>query len=108
MAKRKISDTLRSLNAKYGSRLNYQRFFLAVVDGRVPAERDATGRFWLINEDDEPHIARTLNLIPAEPDAEPSKPAQNPNLPPAANTAAKPEPASKPTRTRASTRRSAA
>src|SRR3954453_3791934 len=101
MAKRKISDTLRSLNAKYGSRLNYQRFFLAVVDGRVPAERDATGRFWLINEDDEPHIAHTLNLIPAEPDA-------NSSLPPAADTTAKSEPASNPAPPRASTRRSAA
>jgi hypothetical protein len=101
MAQRKISDTVRSLNAKYGRRCTYQQFFMAIVDGRVPAERDATGRFWLINEDDEPHIAHTLNLIPAEPDA-------NSSLPPAADTTAKPELASKSVRPRASTRRSAA
>src|SRR4051812_11224760 len=108
MAERKISDTVRSLNARYGSRCTYQRFFLAIVDGRVPAKRDATGRFWLIDEDDEPRIARTLNLIPTEPDVKSSKPRQNPSLPPAADTPAKPEPASKAAHPRASTRRSAA
>jgi hypothetical protein len=104
MAKHKISDTVRSLNAKYGRRCSYQQFFLAIVDGRVPAERDASGRFWLIDQDDEPLIARTLGFISAEPDAKPS-------LSPTADTAAKPEPtvkASKPPRPRASTRRSAA
>jgi hypothetical protein len=74
MAERKISDTVRSLNAKYGSHCTYQRFFLAIVDGRVPAKRDVSGRFWLIDEADEPLIARTLGLIPAEPAAKPSKP----------------------------------
>jgi hypothetical protein len=100
MAKRKISDTVRSLNTKYGRRLPYQRFFLAIVDGRVPAERDASGRFWLIDEDDEPAIARTLGLIPAEPDVEPS-------LPPTADTATKPT-SSKPPRPHTRSRRSAA
>jgi hypothetical protein len=114
MAKRKISDTVRSLNTKYGRygrRFPYQRVFMAIVDGRVPAERDASGRFWLIDEDDEPLIARTLGLIPTEPDAESSKPPQNPSLPPATDTPAKPElaaKASKPARPRTDKRRSAA
>jgi hypothetical protein len=76
MAQRKISDTVRSLNAKYGSHCTYQKFFLAIVDGRVPAKRDASGRFWLIDEADEPLIARTLGLVPAEQDATPSMPAR--------------------------------
>ena len=100
MVERKISDTVRSLNARYGSHLPYQKFFLAIVDGRVPAKRDASGRFWLIDEDDEPLIARTLGLIPAEPEAESSKPPQNPSLPPAADTPTKPEPVAKPAPTR--------
>jgi hypothetical protein len=107
MGNRKISDTVRSLNAKYGRRCTYQQFFMAIVDGRVPAERDASGRFWLIDEDDEPFIARTLGLIPAEPNAEFSLPPQNPSMPPA-DTPAKPEPPVKLARPRASTRRSAA
>ena len=93
-----ISDTVRSLNAKYDRRCTYQQFFMAIVDGRVPAHRDASGRFWLIDEDDEPRIAHTLGLTPAEPGAEPS-------IPPAADTAAKLEPAakaSKPARPRTS------
>jgi hypothetical protein len=108
MAKRKMSDALRSLNTNYNANLTYQGFWLGVASGRVPAERDASERFWLIDEDDEPFIARTLGLIPAEPDAEASKPAQNPNMPPAAHTAEKPEPTAKPARLRTSTRRSAA
>jgi len=108
MAERKISDTVRSLNARYGSHLPYQKFFLAIVDGRVPAKRDTSGRFWLIDENDEPLIARTLGLTPAEPDAESSKPPQNPSLPPTTDTPTKPEPVSKAAHPRANTRRSAA
>jgi hypothetical protein len=104
MAKRKISDALRSLNTNYNANLTYQRFWLGVASGRVPAERDASERFWLIDEDDEPFIAQTLDLIPAEPNAEFNLPPQNPSMPPPAGTAAKPEPA----RPRTSTRRSAA
>jgi hypothetical protein len=104
MAKRKISDALRSLNTKYNANLNYQGFWLGVASGRVPAERDASERFWLIDEDDEPFIARTLGLVPAEPDAEASKPPQNPSLSPTTDKIAKPKPA----HSRANSRRSAA
>src|SRR3954452_7961546 len=107
MAKRKISDALRSLNTKYNANLTYQGLWLGVASGRVPAERDASERFWLIDEDDEPFIARTLGLIPAEPNAEFSLPPQNPSMPPAA-TPAKPEPPAKPARPHTSSRRSAA
>jgi hypothetical protein len=67
MAKLKISDTLRSLNIKYAAELSYQTFYLAVAAGLVPAERDPSGRFWLIDEADQPRAARVLGIIPAKP-----------------------------------------
>jgi hypothetical protein len=67
MAKLKISDTLRSLNIKYDAELSYQTFYLAVAAGLVPAERDPSGRFWLIDEADQPRAARVLGIIPAKP-----------------------------------------
>ena len=67
MAKLKISDTLRSLNIKYDAELSYQTFYLAVAAGLVPAERDPSGRFWLIDEADQPRVARVLGIIPAKP-----------------------------------------
>ena len=73
MAKRKISDALRSLNARYDADLKYQEFWNAVASGRVPAERDPSERFWLIDEDDEPRIAKFYGLIPIKP-----KPAAKP------------------------------
>ena len=82
MAKRKISDALRSLNARYDADLKYQEFWNAVASGRVPAERDPSERFWLIDEDDEPRIAEVFGLVPVEVEPEP-----------AATAAAKPRPA---------------
>jgi hypothetical protein len=67
MAKLKISDTLRRLNIEYDAELSYQRLYLAVAAGLVPAERDPSGRFWLINEADQPRAARVLGIIPAKP-----------------------------------------
>ena len=67
MAKLKISDTLRRLNIKYDAELSYQRLYLAVAAGLVPAERDPSGRFWLIDEADQPRAARVLGIIPAKP-----------------------------------------
>jgi hypothetical protein len=67
MAKLKISDTLRRLNIEYDAELSYQRFYLAVAAGLVPAERDPSGRFWLIDEADQLRAARVLGIIPAKP-----------------------------------------
>jgi hypothetical protein len=67
MAKLKISDTLRRLNIEYDAELSYQRLYLAVAAGLVPAERDPSGRFWLIDEADQPRAARVLGIIPAKP-----------------------------------------
>jgi hypothetical protein len=71
MAKLKISDTLRRLNIEYDAELSYQRLYLAVAAGLVPAERDPSGRFWLINEADQPRAARVLGIIPAKPKTKP-------------------------------------
>jgi hypothetical protein len=67
MAKLKISDTLRNLNIEYDAELSYQRLYLAVAAGLVPAERDPSGRFWLIDEADQPRTAHVLGIIPAKP-----------------------------------------
>jgi hypothetical protein len=75
MAKLKISDTLRSLNIEYDADLSYQRLYLAVAGGLVPAERDPSGRFWLIDETDQPRVARALGILRAKPKPKPtSKP----------------------------------
>jgi hypothetical protein len=66
MAKLKISDTLRRLNIEYDAELSYQRLYLAVAAGLVPAERDPSGRFWLIDDADQPRAARVLGIIPAK------------------------------------------
>jgi hypothetical protein len=66
MAMLKISDTLRRLNIEYNAELSYQRLYLAVAAGLVPAERDPSGRFWLIDEADQPRAARVLGIIPAK------------------------------------------
>ncbi len=54
MAAIKLSDASRSL------KVPYQRLYLAVVNGRVPAVRDATGSRWLIPEEALPGIAEAL------------------------------------------------
>jgi hypothetical protein len=50
MAKTKLADAVRWLNDQYGADLTYQHAYMAAIAGRVPAERDATGRFWLVDE----------------------------------------------------------
>src|SRR3712207_1293298 len=77
MARYKISDLVRRLNIEFGGNLNYQTVYLDVAAGDVPAERDDTGRFWLIDEADEPRIAKFYGLLPAKLKAKP-KPAAKP------------------------------
>jgi hypothetical protein len=73
MADIKLADFLRYLNGKYDARLKYPKLYMDVIAGDVPAERDPTGRFWLIDEADEPRIAKFYGLIPIKP-----KPAAKP------------------------------
>ena len=78
--------------------LSYRQTYLMVTDGKVPAGliEYIRGRYY-VRRSNLPAFAEALGLR------------LNPSsLPPAAELAAKPEPASKPARARASTRRSAA
>jgi len=97
---------------------SYRDTWLKACNGELPMVIFDRGR-WKCPEPELPALAQALGLrlkpsslpLAAEPDAESSKPPQNPSLPPAADTPAKPEPAakaSKSARPRASTRRSAA
>jgi hypothetical protein len=97
---------------------SYRDQWLRACNGELPMVIFERGR-WKCPEPELPALAQALGLrlkpssLPAaaEPDAESSKPPQNPSLPPAADTPAKPEPAakaSKPARPRTDKRRSAA
>src|SRR3954451_6627474 len=86
MAAIKLADACRWLNDRYDAALTYQQLYMFGLQRRVPVERDATGRAWVINDADLPHIAKTLGLAKRpKPDA---KPAGKPT--------AKPKPAAKP------------
>jgi hypothetical protein len=50
---------------------------MAAISGRIPAERDGTGRFWLIDEDYLPATAKALGLVAAKSKAK-LKPAAKP------------------------------
>jgi hypothetical protein len=94
MAKIKLADACQRLSQKYGIPVLYQTAYMAAVANIIPAERDDTCRFWLIDESNLAATAKALGLVPAKSKAKPK---------PAADTAAKPKPAaSKPTRSRAS------
>jgi hypothetical protein len=44
---------------------------MATIAGRIPAERDATGRFWEIDEADYPAAAKALGLVAAKSKVKP-------------------------------------
>jgi hypothetical protein len=79
MAKIKLADFVRRFNDQYDSDLTYQFAYMNVISGRIPAERDATGRFWLIDEDNLPATAKALGLGPAKSKPKPAavKPARS-------------------------------
>jgi hypothetical protein len=80
MSKIKLADAVRRLNDRYAADLTYQQIYMAGIAGRVPVERNETGRFWVVDETNLAAMAKALGLAPAK-----SKPA--------ANTAVKPKPA---------------
>jgi hypothetical protein len=97
MADIKLADSVRWLNDRYDAELTYQQLYMFGLQRRIPVERDATGRSWVINDADLPHIAKILGLAKRpKPDA---KPAAKPK--PAGKPSAKPAP-SRPARPRAS------
>jgi hypothetical protein len=79
MAKIKLANMVGRLNARYDSDLTYQQAYMAAISGRIPAERDTTGRFLLIDEANLPRIAKILGLVAAKPKpGTKSKPAAKP------------------------------
>jgi hypothetical protein len=80
MAKMKLADAVGRLNARYDADVTYQRAYMAGLAGRVPVERDDTGRFWLVDESNLTAMAKALGLT-AKPKSKPGakpKPAARP------------------------------
>jgi hypothetical protein len=77
MAKIKLADAVRRLNDRYGAALTYQHAYMAAIAGRVPAERDATGRFWLVDDSNLTAMAKALGLGPAKSKVNPKSTAKN-------------------------------
>ena len=62
MATIKLADAVGRVNARYDADLTYQQFYMAAISGRIPAERDPTGRFLLVDEANLPRIAKIFGL----------------------------------------------
>lgn len=60
MTKVKLSDLPRRLRDEFGVTVSYRRLYSAVLDGLVPAERDASGSRWLIDAADLSDIAKSF------------------------------------------------
>ena len=60
----KLSEVPRRLRDEFGVAVSYRRVYTAVLDGTVPAERDASGSRWIVDADDLPEIAETLGRKP--------------------------------------------
>jgi hypothetical protein len=96
MAKIKLPDACRRLSQKYETPVAYQTAYMAAVANIIPAERDDTCRFWLIDESNLTAMAKALGLATTKPKAKPATKTK-----PIFKPAAKPKP-TRPTRSRAS------
>ena len=56
----KLSEVPRHLRDEFSVAVTYRRLYTAVLDGTIPAGRDASGSRWLVGPDDLPEIAKTL------------------------------------------------
>ncbi len=56
----KLSETARRLREDYDVSVSYRSIYHKVLDGIIPAERDASGGRWVINVSDLPTIAEAL------------------------------------------------
>ena len=54
----KLSEVPRRLRDQFGVTVSYRRLYTAVLDGIVPAERDASGSRWLVNAVDLSDLAQ--------------------------------------------------
>jgi hypothetical protein len=79
MAKLTLAEAIRRLNKRYGTNWTYQQGYMAAVAALIPAERDKTGRFWLIDEANMTATRKALGqLATRKPAGKPSaKPARS-------------------------------
>ncbi len=56
----KLSETARRLREDYDVSVSYRSIYHKVLDGIIPAERDASGGRWVINVSDLPAIAEAM------------------------------------------------
>ncbi len=59
-SKIKLSETARRLREDFGVSVSYRSIYHKVLDGIIPAERDATGSRWAVNDSDLPAIADAM------------------------------------------------
>lgn len=59
----KLSELPRRLRDEFSITVSYRRLYTAVLDGTIPAGRDASRSRWLIDADDLPEIAKTLETV---------------------------------------------
>ena len=55
-----LSELPRRLRKEHGVKISYRRVYTGVLDGDIPAEKDASGTRWKIKVDDLPEIAKTM------------------------------------------------
>ena len=58
----KLSELPRRLRDEFDVFVPYRKLYIAVLDGVIPAERDASGARWIVDADDLPEIAKTLGI----------------------------------------------
>ncbi len=56
----KLSETPRRLRDEFNVIVSYRSLYHKVLDGIIPAERDASGGRWVINVSDLPAIAEAM------------------------------------------------
>ncbi len=56
----KLSETPRRLRDEFDVIVSYRSLYHRVLDGIIPAERDASGGRWVINVSDRPAIAEAM------------------------------------------------
>ena len=57
----KLPEVTRHLRDDFGVSVSYRRLYTAVLDGIVPAEKDASGSRWLVDANDLPKIAEAFD-----------------------------------------------
>jgi hypothetical protein len=82
MAKLRLAAAIRRLNLRYDTNWTYQQGYMAAIAALIPAERDETDRFWLIDESNMTATRKALGQIAtkkpagkrtAKPAAKPAK-----------------------------------